>query len=155
MKIDNLLAYTPEPDRSNSKKVKILRVYKSLAKKKEMLSVMYPDYYVMLNRRDPGLRQTLLFVTKTEDAKGPLSNRMHIQAIFKPELRRPYYLSDVQVSCTCERFKYTWEWALHQKRASLIHWSNGEPPHEKNPNNIPGVCKHLYKGMLYMRKLDL
>ena len=50
---------------------------------------------------------------------------------------------NVKVTCGCDDFKYTWEYALnHAGAADIIH-CNGEPPEEKNPQMIPGLCKHL------------
>lgn len=51
----------------------------------------------------------------------------------------------VWVSCGCESFAYTWEYALTQHMASSIIHSNGEPAVIRNPSNKPGVCLHLYK----------
>jgi len=56
-------------------------------------------------------------------------------------------LKYVQVSCSCPDFMYTWEVALHNKGAAPIMYSNGEPPEERNPKELSGVCKHLYAVM--------
>jgi hypothetical protein len=37
-----------------------------------------------------------------------------------------------------------WEYALSKRGAARIEYSNGEAPIEKNPQLIPGCCKHLY-----------
>lgn len=49
----------------------------------------------------------------------------------------------VIVSCDCEDFLYTWEYALSTWGAARIKYSNGEPAVVKNPGNYPGMCKHL------------
>lgn len=49
------------------------------------------------------------------------------------------------VRCSCEDFTFRWEYALTQNGASNIKYSNGAAAVVTNPNNVPGVCKHLYK----------
>lgn len=49
----------------------------------------------------------------------------------------------VLVSCDCEDFMYTWEYALSTWGAARIKYCNGEPAVVKNPGNYPGMCKHL------------
>ena len=49
----------------------------------------------------------------------------------------------VIVSCGCEDFMYTWEYALSTWGAARIKYCNGEPAVVKNPGNYPGMCKHL------------
>ncbi len=51
--------------------------------------------------------------------------------------------SKVIVSCSCTDFMYTWETALSMKGSARVEYSSGDPPNEKNPNNVPGCCKHL------------
>jgi hypothetical protein len=50
---------------------------------------------------------------------------------------------NVKVSCSCPDYCFRWEVANHKHGASDIIYSNGEPPLERNPNNKPGLCKHL------------
>ncbi len=61
----------------------------------------------------------------------------------------------VKVSCTCERFKFMWEYALHYHGAADIVHSNGEPPVEKNPRLAGGACKHAYRAFQYIRRNGL
>lgn len=51
----------------------------------------------------------------------------------------------VTVSCSCEDFCFTWEYALWTWGAAKIKFCNGEPAVMKNPGNYPGMCKHLVK----------
>lgn len=51
--------------------------------------------------------------------------------------------SYVRLSCSCDDFMYTFEYALAQKGAAEIVYGNGEPPTDRNPRKIPGMCKHL------------
>lgn len=49
----------------------------------------------------------------------------------------------VLVSCPCEDFTFTWEYALWTWGASHIKYCNGDPAVVRNPGNYPGMCKHL------------
>lgn len=49
----------------------------------------------------------------------------------------------VNVSCSCDDFKYRAEYALHTHGAADIEYSNGEAATTTNPNNTPQCCKHL------------
>ncbi len=49
----------------------------------------------------------------------------------------------VIVSCDCESFLFTFEYANWTWGASRIIYSNGEPAVVRNPANHPGLCKHL------------
>lgn len=50
--------------------------------------------------------------------------------------------SEVWVSCTCPFHLFTNEYSLTRKRNSDILYSNGQPAHVRNPNNLGYVCKH-------------
>ena len=52
---------------------------------------------------------------------------------------------DCKVSCACGMFTYTLEVALASKGASVVLYSNGERPDQKNPLMRAYLCKHLYK----------
>lgn len=47
------------------------------------------------------------------------------------------------VSCSCENFVFTFEYANAAHGASRLVYSNGEPPIVTNPGLAPGLCKHL------------
>lgn len=49
----------------------------------------------------------------------------------------------LRVSCSCSDHLYRWEWALAQKLASYITYSNGESAATTNPKGLPGCCKHV------------
>jgi hypothetical protein len=51
----------------------------------------------------------------------------------------------VDVSCSCADFRYRWEFALNQERATDITYSNGEFPKIRNPRLNMKTCKHLIK----------
>lgn len=52
---------------------------------------------------------------------------------------------NVNASCSCPDWMYRWEYALHQKGAANIEYSNGQAPTATNPTLRPGVCKHMVK----------
>lgn len=62
-----------------------------------------------------------------------------------------YKKGQVIVSCSCDDFKYRWEYALNKKGAARIEYSNGEPPVERNDAEVPGMCKHLVGFTIYLR----
>jgi hypothetical protein len=47
------------------------------------------------------------------------------------------------VSCSCDDNLFRWEYSNTQNDASEIEYSNGEPAVVTNPENQPGLCKHL------------
>jgi len=49
------------------------------------------------------------------------------------------------VSCACKYFCFTLETALANAGASVVLYSNGEAPVERNPLQRKFLCKHLYK----------
>ena len=64
--------------------------------------------------------------------------------IAKEDPDKPIYKqSKVLVSCSCENFMYTWEYANNHWGAAKIKYSNGEPPTVTNAGLHPGMCKHL------------
>lgn len=49
----------------------------------------------------------------------------------------------VLVSCNCQNYTYTWEYANAYHGCSKIIYGNGEAPNFTNPGYMPGMCKHL------------
>lgn len=60
----------------------------------------------------------------------------------------------VIVSCSCENYVFTWEYANAVHGASRIVYGNGEPPVVTNPGLAPGMCKHLVAASLKIIKAD-
>lgn len=56
-----------------------------------------------------------------------------------------YKQKHVLVSCSCDFFTFTCEYALTQWGSAQIKYSNGEPAVTTNPGNQPLMCKHLVK----------
>lgn len=50
---------------------------------------------------------------------------------------------NVHVACSCPDFMFRWEYALAKAGAAVIHYSNGDTADATNPDNRPGLCKHL------------
>ena len=121
MTMRQILASTPPSRRSASEWVKIigLKVRKS------------PEGYPLV------LAQTIATNYPDGRRKIPQPTHRYVSTI---EVRRQYVI----VSCSCDDFKYTFEYALNKRGAAKIEYSNGEPPVERNPKLVPGVCKHLF-----------
>jgi hypothetical protein len=51
--------------------------------------------------------------------------------------------SSVFVSCSCDYFKYNYEYAMATRGASDHIYAWRQPPVEKNPSMLPGCCKHV------------
>jgi hypothetical protein len=49
----------------------------------------------------------------------------------------------VMISCSCENYIFTWEYANALHGASKLVYGNGDPATFTNPDNLPGMCKHL------------
>ena len=58
--------------------------------------------------------------------------------------------SKVWVRCSCQFFLYTLEVVLSKSGTTTIKYSNGDDPETRNPQNVPYLCKHLYKAMANM-----
>lgn len=56
---------------------------------------------------------------------------------------------NVKTSCSCYDYQFRWEWALWNRGASDIEYSNGDSPDITNPTYKYACCKHLYK--LYLQ----
>lgn len=98
-------------------------------------------------------------VTKTLDKKDGLNiTRNQRQRIYAANPSYKGKLSDcpeIKVTCSCERFMYYYETALHKVGAADLIHSNGKKPEHTNPTMIPGLCKHLTKALLFIKKADI
>lgn len=61
----------------------------------------------------------------------------------------------VLISCDCESFVYTFEYANAQHGASKIIYGNGDPASTTNPGNSPGCCKHCFAVLSLLRDRHL
>lgn len=100
----------------------------------------------------------LALVYSIYDSKGnrkdnPIVHRCYIKGI--DGKKKKIISSNIECSCDCDAYKYWSEVALHNKEASLILFSNGEDPIEKNPKKIPYGCKHLIRLGLLIQTLGM
>ncbi len=65
--------------------------------------------------------------------------------ISKGVFLRPSLKSPAWVQCSCPFYLFNCEWTLAKAGSSEIKYSNGQPPRTTNPDQIPYLCKHLYK----------
>lgn len=97
---------------------------------------------------------------KVKDIRSPRQPPViHTSYVWAADPQYTGRLSDrnvkVMVSCDCEAFMYRSEYALHYYKASLIHFSNGQPPNVTNPGLIPFGCKHLEKILMQILRNGL
>lgn len=120
MTIRQILAKTPPSRKSSAAYVKVtqLKVRKS------------PDGYPMV------LAKTIASHDARGERKSPQPQHKYVTTI---EVRGKH----CRVSCSCDDFWSTWEYALSKYGAAIIEYSNGNPPVERNPKMIPGACKHV------------
>jgi hypothetical protein len=63
----------------------------------------------------------------------------------------PYFIAEGIVVHNCERFLYSYEYALWRRGAAEIRFGNGEPPNITNPRLRPGACKHFKRVYVFMK----
>jgi len=66
----------------------------------------------------------------------------------KPRSPRPLENVDCIVDCDCQDYRYRWAWSNKQRGASKVgpqsmNGAENRAPRVTNPNNIPGLCKHI------------
>jgi len=91
----------------------------------------------------------VFFAAKTQSVRERLPNGNIIRLTHSPKYvtvitvlnRRGH----VNLSCSCDDFKYRLEYPLTKKGAAQIEYSNGDPTVYTNPSLIPYACKHLIK----------
>lgn len=102
---------------------------------------------VQINKNKPLIK----FTTVTyEPGQEP---RTHVQRIYAADqtYKGPLYLCPaIKCACSCGNWLFQWETAGAYRGYSDIIYSNGDYPIETNPNLKPGVCKHLFKCLMYM-----
>lgn len=76
------------------------------------------------------------------DAKRPTPHRCSVIGLDKT-VTKVSAQKKVSISCDCEDWCFTWEYAMSTWGAASIKYSNGDPAVMKNPGNHPGACKHL------------
>lgn len=92
--------------------------------------------------------------TTTVDGK-KRARRYKCIVVAKDEAARVHRSKEVFVMCTCDRQKFYYEYALTQRGASEIKYSNGEYPAITNPRLYPSACKHLLRAMHTIKTKNL
>ena len=69
--------------------------------------------------------------------------------------RKPLQHIPCEVDCTCPDFRYRWAWADKQRGASRVgkqsmNQAHNRAPRITNPDNIPGLCKHILAARDYI-----
>ena len=76
----------------------------------------------------------------------------------KPALgnsRKPLQHIPCEVDCTCPDFRYRWAWSDKQRGAARIGKQSmnqciNRAPRKTNPDNVPGLCKHILAARDYI-----
>ena len=84
--------------------------------------------------------------------KGKIQIRPHKHWIEQDEGGKFTKASKLKLSCDCEHWMFTYEYAMTHHNASWIKFSNGEFPILKNPRLQPGLCKHLWTLLVYVKR---
>ena len=85
----------------------------------------------------------------TTDRKKPTPHRCSIISLDRPDANvsrkrlKVNKATKVLVSCDCESFCFSMEYANWTWGASKIKYCNGDPARVTNPSNTPMMCKHL------------
>jgi len=82
--------------------------------------------------------------------------RVHVVQInFPPRYEGKFNAcKDIKVDCNCERFLFTWNYALNQVGAAIKDRTNGDAPDITNPGQVPGICKHGLVMLEAMKKIN-
>lgn len=132
MNLRGLVRSTPRLMINNSADVEVLQLKKTVTKS-GMPAVQAACYTDDPFRPNKVRRIHRLFVIGLDKTKSG-----------DPDLKTPISKHKrVLVSCPCENYTFTWEYANAAHGCSRIVYSNGEPPVMTNPNLAPGLCKHL------------
>ncbi len=110
--------------------------YKNKAKDEIVIKKYNP------NARTKGGHAAATAICKNSAVRGSTAHRCSVIGMDK-EVSLLSKQKRVKVSCDCEDFCFTWEYALMTWGAASIKYSNGEPAVMKNAGNIAGACKHL------------
>lgn len=126
LSLRNLLKFTPMYYMNNAKYSHVvLKRYNSRAKTKGGLKAITGTAVSMASKPPRTAHECYIIgLDRPEDGRT------------KPVSKQ----SKVLVSCNCDSFKYTFEYANWTWGASRIIHSNGEPASVTNPQNRPGLC---------------
>lgn len=135
LSLDKIAAMMPaRPDVMNAKDVRTLTQFNG-------------RQYPRLGKLPKKGNLAVVHYSRTDDDQ-KTSPRYHQQLIYARDPEYNGKLKDceaVVVSCSCERWKYMWEYALWRKGAAEIRHSNGEPPLITNKRMRKAACKHIFR----------
>lgn len=127
------------------------QIFKKTARLSVYNMIRYTPVHIRKNRLE-GCR-TFFYTSEYFKRKGKRGIRVYA---YKTGCARETYLtqigfsdytknlnSSVWVHCDCKHFKFRCEWVLDQLGASSLIYSQNRPPRITNPNQVPGVCKHV------------
>lgn len=90
------------------------------------------------------LYYTICFPPRTNKTQQKFKQKVRLYDAWGPG-PRTLLNRKIWVTCECEYFKFNCEAALAHHRTSHIRYSNGELPSTTNPSLAPVVCKHLWR----------
>lgn len=125
MSIKGLLRNTPALMHHNAEDVRILSMKKTQTKsglRAIKAKVIHQDPW----RPDRTKKVRDVYIIGLSDPDKPISKQRK-----------------VLVSCNCENFVFTWEYANAVHGCSRVIYGNGEPPTYTNPQLVPALCKHV------------
>jgi len=59
--------------------------------------------------------------------------------------------AETWVDCTCNDFRYRWDYALNKKGSSGRLHAKKKAPKITNPDELAGTCKHVYAAMQWLK----
>ncbi len=124
MSIKGLLRNTPALMLHNAQDVRIMSLKKTTTKsglKAFKAKVIHQDPW----RPDRTKKVRNVYVIGLSDPSNPISKQRK-----------------VLVSCDCENYAFTWEYANAVHGCARVIYGNGEPPMYTNPHLVPAMCKH-------------
>lgn len=75
----------------------------------------------------------------------------HKVTIFLPEGKPLTTKSHIIHDCNCADSMFTFEYAMAKRNGTMFLWRcNGEPPMQRNPGNVSGICKHTRLALFYL-----
>lgn len=130
LSLRQLMQRTPRNIKSNADDTRILKIKKIIDS-------------------DTGQPAVISVIVSTHDSQGylrrnPKQHRCFIMSMDEDKTK-DINASKVKLSCDCEYFMYTVEYALRRRGNADIIFSNGQPAVVRNPTHKPFLCKHLFQ----------
>lgn len=125
MSISKLLRNTPALMHANAEEVQVLS-YKKLKTKSGLPAIKAIVIHKDPWRPDRIKKKREVYLIGLSSQKTPISRQ-----------------KKVMVSCNCENWTFTWEYACAVHGCAKVLYGNGEPPIYTNPGLVPGLCKHI------------